>query len=89
MCQDISAPVAGGLGDDTLNGGAGADTFIYRVGDVNDTIFTFEPQADRLIVVGASGVSLASEGNATVASLADGGQIALHTGSSADVAPFG
>ena len=81
--------ISGGPGDDTLNGGAGADTFIYRVGDGNDTIFAFEPQADRLVVVGASGVSLASNGSVTVVSLADGGQITLHTASSADVAPFG
>lgn len=84
--------VSGGLGDDTLNGGAGADIFIYRVGDGNDTIVAFEPQADRLVIVGASGVSLTSDGSVTVVSLADGGQITLHSAlpaSSADVAPIG
>lgn len=84
--------ISGGLGDDTLNGGAGADTFIYRVGDGNDTIIAFEPQADRLVVVGASGVTLVSGGSAAVVSLVDGGQITLQSAlpaSSTDVAPIG
>jgi Ca2+-binding RTX toxin-like protein len=85
--------VAGGLGNDTLSGGAGADTFLYTVGDGNDTITDFERGADQLVILGASGVSLASSGSMAVVTLADGSQITLHGAApaapSADASPLG
>jgi hypothetical protein len=75
-----------------MSGGAGADTFLYTLGDGNDTITDFDPNQDRLVILGASGVSTNSSGGVTVVTLNDGSQITLHTGAattSADLAPIG
>jgi Ca2+-binding RTX toxin-like protein len=43
----------GGTGDDSLNGGSGADTYIYNVGDGNDTITdaaSFDNTVDQLVL---------------------------------------
>ncbi|GAA0589301.1 hypothetical protein GCM10009416_29840 [Craurococcus roseus] len=84
--------IAGGLGDDTLSGGGDADTFLYTVGDGSDTIADFERGLDRLVILGASAVSLASNGGVAIVTLDDGSQITLHSATpaaSADGAPFG
>lgn len=75
--------IAGGLGNDTLSGGAGADTFLYTVGDGSDTITDFERGVDRLVILGASSVSLSSNGGVAVVTLDDGSQITLHSAASA------
>lgn len=71
--------LAGGRGDDALSGGAGADTFVYAIGDGNDTITDFQLGADRLVIVGAAPLSLASSGATAVLTLPDGAQITLHS----------
>lgn len=38
----------GGTGDDTLTGGAGADTFVFAPGDGSDTITDFETDDDTI-----------------------------------------
>ncbi|WP_316172819.1 MULTISPECIES: calcium-binding protein [unclassified Bradyrhizobium] len=45
--------LAGGLGDDQLDGGAGSDSYLYNVGDGNDTIIdgtAFDGSNDRLVL---------------------------------------
>jgi Ca2+-binding RTX toxin-like protein len=84
--------IAGGLGDDTLSGGGGADTFRYTAGDGNDTITDFQRGADRLVLLGVTGVSLVSNGGVATVTLADGSQITLQSAAPlppADVAPLG
>lgn len=41
-----SAQLFGGLGDDTLTGGAGADTFVFDFGGGNDTVTDFTAGQD-------------------------------------------
>ena len=84
--------IAGGLGNDTLSGGAGPDTFLYAVGDGNDTVTDFERGVDRLVILGATGVSLSSNGGVAVVTLDDGSQITLHSAVAAtgvDGSPLG
>lgn len=60
--------LAGGVGTDVLTGGEGADTFVFAIGDGNDTITDFtSAQHDRIDVSGWTGiVDLASiQANAT------------------------
>ena len=48
----------GGAGDDYLRGGAGADRFVLRDGDGDDTIADFdEAEGDLLDLSGATGVT--------------------------------
>ena len=45
--------LTGGLGDDSLNGGGGSDTYIYNIGDGNDTITeaaTYDSTVDKLVL---------------------------------------
>lgn len=71
--------IAGGLGNDTLSGGGGADTFLYTLGDGSDTVTDFERGIDRLVILGASAVTLSSNGGVAVVTLDDGSQITLHS----------
>jgi Ca2+-binding RTX toxin-like protein len=51
--QGSNDTLTGGLGDDSLNGSTGADTYIYNVGDGNDTIIdgtSFDDTVDRLVL---------------------------------------
>mgnify|MGYP001028651871 CR=1 FL=1 len=84
--------IDGGGGNDAMSGGPGLDTFVYRVGDGNDTITDFDPLADRLVILGASEVSLTVNGALAIVSLPDGSHIELHTtttAASTDVVTFG
>jgi Ca2+-binding RTX toxin-like protein len=66
----------GGIGNDTLNGDAGADTYYFRRGDGNDTIYDFDqssPGSDVLIFgpeITASDLILTRVGEDLVISLA-------------------
>ena len=47
--------ITGSLGDDVLEGGKGSDTYVYNVGDGNDTIFDSQSasyETDRVILHG-------------------------------------
>ncbi|MDJ0386899.1 hypothetical protein QMO56_02130 [Roseomonas sp. E05] len=70
--------IEGGVGADALHGGPGPDLFIYRMGDGNDTIRGFDPQTDRLVILGAPSVSLDSDPGGAMVQLPDGATITLH-----------
>ncbi len=54
--------ILGGLGDDTLNGNHGLDTFIHRQGDGNDRIVNAENiTPDMIIMLDNNGVELTQE----------------------------
>ena len=68
----------GGLGNDKLYGGAGADVFEYTIGDGNDYIYNYnhseEEAADVLRVIGVSGIDQADfrdSGRNTVLTIGD------------------
>jgi Ca2+-binding RTX toxin-like protein len=74
--------IAGQEGDDILSGGAGSDTFIYNIGDGNDTIKDFDGRFDRLVLIGISKVSVNDDGNSATVSMEDGSYITLPSASS-------
>lgn len=85
--------IAGGLGDDTLSGSGDADTFLYSAGDGSDTITDFQRGADRLVLLGVTGVSFVSNGDVATVTLADGSQLTLRSAApipipNGDVAPL-
>ncbi|WP_170566492.1 calcium-binding protein, partial [Ruegeria atlantica] len=72
----------GGSGNDTLNGGGGADTYIYRLGDGNDVIsdFSGRNENDRLVFadVNADDVSFShNAGQDLVITLSNGDTVTV------------
>jgi Ca2+-binding RTX toxin-like protein len=72
---NLDERLEGGLGDDTLNGSYGSDTYIYTSGDGNDTIRdwafwmdkgnVFEHDRIQFTNVNANGITLAKAANLT------------------------
>jgi Ca2+-binding RTX toxin-like protein len=55
--SSLPMPTTGVPGDDTLTGGPGADTYVYRTGDGTDTITDFNiAEGDRIDLTGVAGV---------------------------------
>jgi len=69
--------IEGGGGADTLHSGPGPDLFIYKLGDGNDTIHGFDPQVDRLVILGASSLTMGSDPAGATVHLPDGAIITL------------
>lgn len=75
--------LSGGLGDDVLKGGNGADTYIYHLGDGNDSIDeggTFDYSTDRLLLgegIGVSNIVIGRSGPDIELHFSDGGSIRL------------
>jgi Ca2+-binding RTX toxin-like protein len=58
--------LVGGLGNDILIGGWGSDTFRFREGSGQDAIIDFDPDEDRLVILGlenADSISITESGN--------------------------
>lgn len=49
----------GGSGGDWLNGGAGNDTYVFRRGSGNDTIYNYDPDAGRVDTLVLEGLNVA------------------------------
>ncbi|KZM42412.1 hypothetical protein OA90_27295 [Labrenzia sp. OB1] len=74
--EDRGDEIEGGLGNDNLNGLGGNDTYIYNLGDGNDTIYdgSYDGTADKLVL--GAGI-LASEVLVTT-SASDADDVTLH-----------
>lgn len=72
--------LSGGLGNDTLRGLEGSDTFIYNLGDGNDTISVWgDADSDRLVLnnITLSGITLGRNGEDAIVNIAGGGSIKI------------
>lgn len=68
----------GGKGDDTLVGGAGADTFVFSYNGGNETVADFEAGTDSFSLAADLGIAAVAEsGGDTVLTLSDGGTVTL------------
>ena len=85
----------GGLGADSLMGGAGADTFVFAPGYGTDTVNDFSPEEEDLIdltafagLSGFAALSLTADGTDTVLDLSghQGGTVRLENIAPADLA---
>ncbi|MFO1209996.1 MAG: hypothetical protein U1E40_12360 [Amaricoccus sp.] len=68
--------IDGGRGADALSGGGGADTFVFALGDGNDTVRDFSLAQDR-VELGNSGFASAAAALAAFTDTAKGATIAL------------
>jgi Ca2+-binding RTX toxin-like protein len=57
---DDNDTLTGGIGDDSLQGGEGADTYLYQLGDGNDTINNSQTTAAADKIVLAAGITAAN-----------------------------
>lgn len=75
--------IEGGQGDDTLTGAGGPNLFIYRMGGSINTIKNFDPEVDRLVIIGADSINIEANSSRAAVRLPDGTIIHLHKAANA------
>ena len=85
----FSDTIEGAHGDDTLTGGGGADTFVFRDDSANDTITDFDTARDKIDLTGLTATVTWAALSSKITTVTDPNDNTIVTGLKIDLSDFG